>query len=120
MYVPRSGSRPVDCVPPLESVALAIKIALLAPGVFQSNSHSRHAFGFESPFKRASLHVIPPSSLISTFVICPLPVHAAPRTGKVEFAGTLSPCAGLEISALVRMSDKGVSSIEPSRLFQNA
>ena len=100
--VPRSGSRSIGCVSPFESVARAISVVLPEfPEVFQSNSQSRHAPGFDSPINFASFHVDPPSTLSSTFLISPFPVHAAPCTGTFEFAEMLEPAAGDVIMAFV-------------------
>ena len=90
MYVPRSGSRCTGCVWPSESVARATRVCLPGTlGVFQLNSQSRQAFGFDSPSRFVSFQVDPPSVLSSTFVISPSLVQAAPWTRTLEFAGGL-------------------------------
>src|SRR5207245_7729004 len=102
MYVPRSGSRSVGCVWPFESVARAVSVALPErAGVFQFHSQRRHASGFDSPSNFASFQVASSSLLISTFVILPLLVHAAPYTRTFEFAGTVSPSLCCVISAFI-------------------
>ena len=79
IYVPRSESRFAAWLRPNESVARAISVALPAfAGVCQTNSQSRHVFGFDSPNSVAFDHVDPPFALISTVVISPSLVHVAP------------------------------------------
>src|SRR6185369_3256684 len=87
-------------------------------GVCQSNSHNLQAFGFDSPSNFASVHVVPPSALNSTFATLASHAHAAPLTQTVVFAQTVSPSSGRAISAFTCISVSGVNSLISSPLCQ--
>src|SRR5439155_20816060 len=91
-----------------------------ALGVAQSNCQNRQAFGFGSPSTVASFQADPPSVLTSTRTISLPAAQAAPRMRTLEFAATVSPRAGLAISAFTCSSATGLSSAISPRLFQYA